>query len=97
VRQGSSLFFRWRLFVLKLLCPVHCCCDGLDWLQDDGKLRLLYRHQQGTTVHCFKGTCTLPAPLEVRTAPQSEAVPGLPVIPFCLSTWGQYAGISADI
>eukprot|EP00775_Hariotina_reticulata_P008307 gene8307-8492_t len=45
---------------------------GWTLIQDDGKLRLLYRHQQGTTVHCFKGSCTLPAPLEQPLAMARE-------------------------
>jgi hypothetical protein len=32
----------------------------------DGELRMMYRHQPGSTVHCFKGSCILPAPMEVR-------------------------------
>jgi hypothetical protein len=31
----------------------------------DGALRLMYRHSPGSTVHCFKGSCVLPAPMEV--------------------------------
>lgn len=34
----------------------------------DGQLRLMYRHSPGSTVHCFKGSCVLPAPMEVRGA-----------------------------
>ncbi|WIA14126.1 hypothetical protein OEZ85_002670 [Tetradesmus obliquus] len=41
------------------------CASDEGWrlVQDDGKLRLLYRHAAGSTVHCFKGSCLLPAPI----------------------------------
>jgi hypothetical protein len=43
-----------------------CASDeGWKLIQDDGKLRLLYMHAAGSTVHCFKGSCLLPAPIEV--------------------------------
>ena len=45
------------------------CASDEGWrlVQDDGKLRLLYRHAAGSTVHCFKGSCLLPAPIYVGT------------------------------
>lgn len=44
------------------------CASDEGWrLIQDGKLRLLYRHDAGSTVHCFKASCCLPAPMEVRT------------------------------
>lgn len=42
------------------------CANDEGWrLIQDGKLRLLYRHSAGSTVHCFKGSCLLPAPMNV--------------------------------
>jgi hypothetical protein len=31
----------------------------------DDALKLMYRHEPGTTVHCFKARCILDCPLEV--------------------------------
>jgi hypothetical protein len=46
-----------------------CASDeGWKLIQDDGKLRLLYRHAAGSTVHCFKGSCLLPAPMNVSSS-----------------------------
>lgn len=38
--------------------------DGWSLIRDDD-LKLLYRHEHGSTVHCFKAYCELPAPVVV--------------------------------
>eukprot|EP00882_Tetradesmus_deserticola_P012675 GHRQ01013432.1.p1 GENE.GHRQ01013432.1~~GHRQ01013432.1.p1 ORF type:complete len:362 (+),score=121.86 GHRQ01013432.1:773-1858(+) len=49
------------------------CASDEGWrLIQDGKLRLLYRHAAGSTVHCFKGSCLLPAPMNHPMAMAKE-------------------------
>lgn len=49
------------------------CASDEGWkLIQDGQLRLLYRHSPGSTVHCFKATCGLPAPMEQPLAMARE-------------------------
>lgn len=49
------------------MCPVSSKPSTVHCLLcvQDGQLRLLYRHNPGSTIHCFKGSCILPAPMEV--------------------------------
>ena len=54
-------------------------------IQDDG-LRLLYRHESGSSVHCFKGSCLLPCPVEQPLAMAREF--------DLVKTWNKYVTTS---
>lgn len=62
---GQSHTGSCQIMALIAVVPGSFWVPGVDCLQD-GQLRLLYRHSPGSTVHCFKASCVLPAPMEVR-------------------------------
>ncbi|KAF8061318.1 hypothetical protein HT031_004409 [Scenedesmus sp. PABB004] len=46
--------------------------DGWRLISDDGRLRVMYRHTPGSSVHGFKGSATLPAPMAQPVAMARE-------------------------
>lgn len=74
VLDTVSLHISWCVWAAVEHHALAECASDEGWrLVQDGKLRLLYRHQAGSTIHSFKGSCCLPAPMEVSPG-QNQAV-----------------------